>query len=425
MHKDLHEFRDGWRALLASTLGVGIGLTGAPFYTMGIFLGPLGAAFGWSRAQLSGGALCLHLGYAFTAPFMGRLIDRIGVRKVALTSLLGLTVGLCLMTQIGPNIASFYGLLLLMAVLGCGTIPTVWAYAVSTWFQNNRGFALSLTLTGTGLASLGAPLAVNALITHYGWWAGYLGLAAFAAFVVIPAVWFFLSEKTGQKGAAHGWTPRSPGISARDALETVRFWQLLLGVSCMSLGTGALILHLVPMLTDAGLARSDAVGIVGLLGLAVIAGRLTVGAFVDHIHGPYVAIVYLMFPVIGCLVMAGAAITPGVAIFGVLMIGLAAGAEVDLIAFLTSKYFGLKSYGELYGWQLVVFALGAGFGPLLSGWARDTWGSYEVSLYAGAAAFSLGAALIGTLGRYPVFVADPSEAVTEGLIDPAPAASVS
>ncbi len=113
MHKDLHEFRDGWRALLASTLGVGIGLTGAPFYTMGIFLGPLGAAFGWSRAQLSGGALCLHLGYAFTAPFMGRLIDRIGVRKVALTSLLGLTVGLCLMTQIGPNIASFYGLLLL------------------------------------------------------------------------------------------------------------------------------------------------------------------------------------------------------------------------------------------------------------------------------------------------------------------------
>jgi MFS family permease len=119
--------------------------------------------------------------------------------------------------------------------------------------------------------------------------------------------------------------------------------------------------------------------------------------------------VYLMFPVIGCLILATAVITPTIAIIGVLMVGLAAGAEVDLIAFLTSRYFGLKSYGELYGWQLVVFALGAGFGPLLSGWAFDLSGSYKISLYAGAAAFALGAAAIGSLGRYPVF-ADPVEA---------------
>jgi MFS family permease len=423
MPKDVNEFRDGWRTLLASTLGVGVGLTGAPFYTLGIFLGPLGAAFGWSRTQLSGSALCLHLGYAFTAPFMGRLIDRIGVRKVALTSLVGLAIGLCLMTQVGPNILSLYGLILLMAVLGCGTIPTVWAYSVSTWFQKNRGFALSLTLTGTGLASLLAPKAVNALIVNYGWRAGYLGLAAFVALVVLPAVWFFLSEKTVLDGAQRRSTLHLPGILARDALKTARFWQLLFGVTCMSLGTGALIVHLVPMLTDAGLPRSGAVEIVELMGLAIIAGRLTVGAFVDRIHGPYVAIVYLMFPVIGCLIMASTAITPTIGTIGVLMIGLAAGAEVDLIAFLTSRYFGLKSYGELYGWQLVVFALGAGLGPLASGWAYQHSGNYEISLYAAAIIFAAGALSIGALGRYPTFAGIVTEPESGRLIDPVPAVS--
>ena len=409
MRRDLDEFRDGWRVVLASALGVGIGLTGAPFYTLGIFLGPLGAQFHWSRAQLSAGALCLHMGYAFTAPFVGRLIDRVGVRRVALGSLAGLTVGLCLMTQIGPSIISFYALILLMSVLGCGTIPIVWAYAVSTWFQKNRGFALSITLTGTGVASIVAPLGVNALIKSYGWQAGYLGLAVFAALVVAPATWFFLSEKTRRTSAASPSTPNLPGILARDALRTGRFWQLLLGVTCMSLGTGAIIVHLVPLMTDAGLSRDIATGIVGLMGVAIIVGRLSVGAFIDRIHGPYVAIVYLMFPVIGCLILASAVITPTIAIIGVLMVGLAAGAEVDLIAFLTSRYFGLKSYGEVYGWQLVVFALGAGFGPWLSGKAFDLSGSYKISLYAGAAAFALGAAAIGSLGRYPVF-ADPMEA---------------
>ena len=359
---------------------------------------------------MAGGALCLHLGYAFIAPLLGRLIDRIGVRKVAVTSLIGLTIGLCLMTQIGPSILSLYALVLLMAVLGCGTIPIVWAYAVSTWFQKNRGFALSLTLTGTGVASMVAPIGVNALITNYGWQAGYLGLAAFTLLVVLPIVWFFLSEKTARDSAAPPSTLHLPGILARDALKSVRFWQLMFAVTCMSLGTGALIVHLVPLLTDSGLSRNVATGIVGLMGVAVIVGRLSVGVFVDRIHAPYVAVVYLMFPVIGCLTLAGGVITPTIAILGVLMIGLAAGAEVDLIAFLTSRYFGLKSYGQLYGWQLMVFALGAGFGPLLSGWAFDLQGNYKVSLYAAALAFTVGAGLIGTLGRYPTFANLPDRA---------------
>jgi MFS family permease len=354
MRQDRNEFRDGWRVVLAAALGTGVGLTGAPYYTLGIFIGPLNAQFGWTRSQIAAGALCLHLGYAFVAPFVGRLIDRVGVRKVALTSLVGLVIGLLLMTQIGPSINSYFVSVVILALLGCGTIPIVWTYAVNTWFQRNRGFALSLTLTGTGVASMLAPVGVNALIANYGWQAGYLGLAAFVVVVVIPVVWLLLFEKVGIDRTAPRSTLHLPGLLARDALRTARFWQLLFGIGAISLGTGALIVHLVPLLTDAGLSRNVAAGIVGFMGMAIIVGRLSVGVLVDRLHAPYVAVVYLLFPVFGCLLLAHVAITSTIAVLGVLTIGLAAGAEVDLIAFLTSRYFGLKSYGELYGWQLVI-----------------------------------------------------------------------
>jgi MFS family permease len=406
MRKDRNEFRDGWRVILASSLGVGIGITGAPFFTLGIFIGPLSERFGWSRAELSAAALCLH-SYVVTSPFVGPLIDRIGARKLALTALAGLVIGFCLLTQMGPGVFSFYALLLIFALLGCGTTPIVWSYAVNTWFQKNRGLALSLTLVGTGIASTVAPVAVNALIAAHGWQAGYLGLAAFAALVVIPVAWMFFREKPTQAvsvaEAAHD--TRRSGFSLGEAVGGLRFWQLLLGIGCVSLGTGCLIVHLVPLLTDAGLSRNVAARIAGLMGFAIIAGRLSVGVFVDRIHGPYVAAVYLLFPVLGCVVLALSTITAGVAMAAVVMIGLAAGAEVDLIAFLISRYFGLKAYGAIYGWLLVPFGLGAGLGPLLSGWMYDRHGNYMPTLYGAALVFVSGAALIGTLGRYPVFAA--------------------
>ncbi len=400
MRESSNEFREGWRVVLASTLGVGIGVTGAPFFTLGIFMGPLAARFGWSRAALSAAALCLQLGYVVMSPFVGRLIDRIGARKLALTALAGLAVGFCLMTQIGPGIASFYVFLLIFALLGCGTTPVVWSYAVNTWFQKNRGFALSLTLAGTGVASMVAPIAVNGLIAAYGWQAGYLGLAAFTVFVVIPVVWLFFRQKPAPGPKA---IVRHAGLTLIEARRNIRFWQLLAGIGCVSLGTGCLIVHLVPLLTDAGLSRGSAAQIAGLMGFAIIGGRLSVGGFVDRLHGPYVAAVYLLFPVLGCLILATTTITAGVAVIAVLMIGLAAGAEVDLIAYLISRYFGLKAYGAIYGWLLVPFGLGAGFGPLLSGWMYDRHGNYMPTLYGAALVFALGAALIGTLGRYPVF----------------------
>jgi hypothetical protein len=82
-----------------------------------------------------------------------------------------------------------------------------------------------------------------------------------------------------------------------------------------------------------------------------------------------------------------------------LLIGLAAGAEVDLLAFLTSRRFGLAAYGRIYGCQLALFSLGAGLAPILMGAAHDRFGSYGGALNIDAVVILIGAVLVGTLRR--------------------------
>ena len=91
------------------------------------------------------------------------------------------------------------------------------------------------------------------------------------------------------------------------------------------------------------------------------------------------------------------------AIVSVLSLGLAAAAEVDLVAFLTSRCFGMKAYGKIYGFQLTVFYAGAAIGPFIAGLAYDYFHSYLQMLYFSAAALIFGAVVIGTIGRPPNF----------------------
>jgi MFS family permease len=86
-----------------------------------------------------------------------------------------------------------------------------------------------------------------------------------------------------------------------------------------------------------------------------------------------------------------------------LAIGLAAGAELDLIAYMSSRYFGLKNYGKIYGAQFVFFAVGSGAAPAVFGWSQDVTGSYELILYSTAVLFVVGSLLMLVMGPYPLF----------------------
>jgi MFS family permease len=132
----------------------------------------------------------------------------------------------------------------------------------------------------------------------------------------------------------------------------------------------------------------------------VILGRIIAGFLIDRIWAPLVAFAFLIVPAISCLILANPEIGLIYVAIAAALIGLAAGAEFDLIAFMTSRYFGMKDYAKIYGLQFVGFGIGAGFSPPLPGIVLARTGSYEPALYGVAGLFVLGATMLLLLGRY-------------------------
>jgi sugar phosphate permease len=163
-----------------------------------------------------------------------------------------------------------------------------------------------------------------------------------------------------------------------------------------------LITNLVPMLTDKGLPRTEAAGYASLVGISVIVGRLVAGYLIDHFWAPAIAFVFLIAPALTCVVLTGD-VTPGLLTIVVPLIGLAAGAELDMMAFFAVKYFGLRNYGAIYGVQFGFFAIGSGFAPAIFGAVFDSFGGYGPILWISAGAFVVGAFMLLTMGRYPNF----------------------
>lgn len=399
----VEEFRRGWRLVLAAATGVGLGITGLTFYTLGIFIGPLTQEFGWSRTSLASATILTTLTTLLLGPLVGRMADRFGGRRVGLAGLVGLSAGLAGLSLIGAQLWTFYLAFGIAMVLGAGTLPIVWTRAVNAGFDKARGLALGLTLTGTGVCAILAPPYTQWLIAEHGWRTAYLGQAVMVLALGVPVVWLLFHEGGSRGGAGPAGTaaPARPGFTARQARGTRQFWMLGIGFLFASFAVSALIVHLVSILSAGGMDRDTAVWVTSLLGFAIIAGRLGIGVLVDRFYGPAVAFLVLLVAGLACglLLVGGGGLA--VAIVAVVLIGLAAGAEVDLVAYLASRYFGLRTYGEIYGWQLGFFALGAGLGPMGVGRLYDATGSYTAGLLAAGVGFLVGAALIGLMGRYP------------------------
>jgi predicted MFS family arabinose efflux permease len=154
----------------------------------------------------------------------------------------------------------------------------------------------------------------------------------------------------------------------------------------------------VPLLTDHGISAAAAAAIMGIFGLATMAGRLLAGYLVDRIFAPLVATVFFLAPIAGFVLLS----TPSGAspAIGVILLGLGLGTEIDLIAFLVSRYMGQRAFGEIYGYCFMIFGLGSSFGRFLGGFLYDLAGSYDSALIGAGGALVLAVIFVNLLGRY-------------------------
>jgi len=402
------EFKQGWKPLLGAIIGVGSGLTGIVFYTHGVFVVPITEEMGWSRGETQFAFSFVMMSAALTALFLGRITDKFGARSLALVGLFALALSFAALSFTTSNILIYYALWIIMALVAAGTFPVTWTRAVNTWFDGRRGLALGLTMMGTGIAASVGPFYAATLIDMFGWREAYRAIGATLLVVSFPIAFFFFRERDTSGEDVPQSLSLSTGVAPREAFTGKVFWVLGIALLFVCFGVAGLISNLVPLLNDKGFPRTEAAGYAGLVGINVIIGRLVVGYLVDRFWAPMIAFIFLILPAISCLLLAVDQPSATGITIAALMIGLAAGAELDLMAFLISRYFGLKHYGQLYGGLFIFFAIGSGTAPALFGLWHDLTGSYQTILYGTAILFVLGAVMFLAMGRYPNFEEQPA-----------------
>ncbi len=402
------ELRRGWPTLLGSTLGVSLGAAALPFYTTGVFVRSLQTDFGWTRSELSAASLASTLTVVLCAPIAGLAIDRWGVRRPTAFSMAALALGFVALSTMSGNFAHYLLIQVVMFAFAIASTPVSFTRSVNERFDAARGLALGLTLSGTGIAAFLAPPTVAAIIVEHGWRAAYLRMAVLVA-LAIPLVFYLLGLRpvaaTNPAASEPAKSGKAPGgLAFRDMLADARYRRLLATFFFLALGVSGFVLHLIPMLTDAGMSAVEAAGIQARLGLAVIVGRLAVGAAVDHFFAPRVAALSLCLTIAG--IVALAIMGPSVAPLAAFAIGFALGAEVDLIGYLTAKYFGLARFGRRYGVLYGAFVLGTGFSPLLISAIAERFGGYRPALWTCAGSITIAVLLLATA---PAFVVSSSD----------------
>jgi cyanate permease len=385
-----------WQRTLAGSIAA-TGISAVLLYTNGLFVAGLTQEIGLTRSQFGFGVLLVTLALAAANPIVGWTVDRFGARLPSICGLLMLCVGFVAMSFLVHSVPSYLALQALVAFVGAASGPIAYTKFIGATFTRRRGLALGLTMTGIGLSAAILPPLLAVIIQSSGWRAGYLTLAAVPLIgALLTAVLFPRKAADVPAEAARSATDVA---SPRDWLRSRTFWTLAGTFAAMSLSFGGLLPHFVPMLLDAHIDPVSAGKIAGEIGLAVIASRLVVGWLLDRVFAPRVAIGICIIGATGGLTLywGGASYASVTAI----ALGLALGAELDLMGFLVSRYFGMKDFGRIYGWQYGAFIFASGLGPLWIGAVRDASGTYSAALIVSSVGLLLTCAGFLALPRYP------------------------
>ncbi len=406
----------GWWVVATAALGLFFGGFPMVVFSFAVFFKPLSQEFHSGRAGISLAFTLHNLVAAVSVPLLaGRLVDRYGARKVILPYTVMFGLILLASRILSGKMWELYAFYAALGLAGSGMSVVPYGSVVAKWFDRRRGLAFGLMMFGLGSGAIIMPGLAQRLITLFGWRAAYAVFGCGVLFVPMPIVAIFLKERPEKMGLLpDGATqirvasPREhddQGLSWHEAWHSRTFWLMVSAFFLVGASVHASVIHMSAMLTDRGISVQAAAMASSLVGGALLAGRVGAGYLLDRFFAPYVAACFFGGAAIGL-----ASRTVEVTLVGAFLIGLGFGAEGDIVAYMTSRYFGLRSFGEIAGYTYAAFVLAGGLGPLLMGAGFDLTGSYTLPLVMFLIATVVAVVLMTRLGpyRYRVRFSDDS-----------------
>lgn len=404
--RTLHQIR----VVLGAGIGMVVGFSAAYFSTLSIFLKPIAGTFKWSRAEASAIAMLAQLGLAVGALLLGKFIDRHGAQRIVPLSALAFGLGLILLPSVPGEMLFFGAATFVFGLLAVGSSPAGYLTVLPPVFDKRLGLAFGLAMLGLGLGNATMPILAQGWVAESGWQTAYryLGITVVVGSLVAAALLFgtrmfrgndAAMAAAGRKGKAQALV--GEGLDLGQAASGWRFWLIAVVLFVVSAAGLGAIVHLVPMLTDRGMAGSEAAKLAALIGIGVLVGRTLTGLLIDIIHARVVAMVCFLAGALGlALIATSSAAATGQIAAGAALFAFAIGAEGDFIPFFVRRYFGIRHFSMLYGVLFFVFAVGGVAGPILFGWAFDHLHSYVQAYWTAAGACAVSAMAVLLLGQY-------------------------
>lgn len=360
---------------------------GSTSYAYGLFIEPLQREFDLSRAEANTGLVLLILGMAIAAPLVGRLLDRLPLRRVLIGGACAMAAGLFAIAF--THSLPLAGIALVLVAMGATALgPLTAASAVTVWFERDRGKALGITAVGT---SVGGALIVPLLAFNLGWLGWRMALVAQGVLivaVVAALAWAVLDARP----PAHTRAPAGAPASAA-WLRSRNFWCIGLAVALVFAISQSLLASLIPYATDRGLSLAQGTALVSALSITSIFGKLVLGGLGDRCDKRLLLAFIVALLIAGLLALRA---EPGFMVLVAVcaLTGFVLGGELPVWAALAGDCFDRRQYGAVMGAMTLINGLFSMAAVRLVGEAYDAFGGYGEAFAGCAAAATIAALLI-------------------------------
>ena len=367
--------------------------------SISVFLKPLSSEFGWSRGETSLGYTVISLSSALFGILWGYIADRFGTRWFGLIAALAMSASLFALSQ-QQSIWQFYGLYFLFGAFGNAMVTSPLFANVGFWFTHKPGLALGITAAGGAVGQAVVPYLCALSLEANGWQTTYI-LSAVAYLALALPVALLIRESPGREAARmNGNAPQHTFVLAEGEVIAWISSAIIFCCTCMAVP----IVHLVPLLTDAGRTLDQASTVLMVLMFSGALGRILGGKLGDLI-GPLPSYMVmsagqtlsvLWFPFLD----STAAIYLIAIFFGFTYSGVMSAILVCTRMMVSANYAArAMSITSFFGW------FGMGAGGFMGGYLFDLTGNYDTSFIA---AMAVGCINLGILTLFALRIRNAS-----------------
>ncbi len=374
-------------------------------YAYSIFLGPVKKAFNVSASMANLPFMVFLSFFAILMFFGGRIMEKLGPRKLIITG--SIIVGLgWMLSSFAPNI---WILTLTYGVIAGSGVGLVYGCPVATaarWFPDKKGLAVGLMLAGFGGSALITGKIASLMIPAVGLPTTFLYFGIVFGIVLVILGLPFRFPVAGWKPA--GWTPAAGSVAATDfmpsdMIKTPTYWGLFF---CFMIGSIAGLMAIgisKPVGSEIiKISGETAATLVGVFACFNAIGRPLFGFITDKLTARYATMINLAIILLVSILMikAGEGDTN---LYVISFVGfwLCLGGWLAIAPAATATFFGMKNYARNYGVVFFAYGLGAIIGGIISGQAKDVFGTYTVAFYPTAVLAVVGLVLAFVLLKMP------------------------